>query len=205
MQHQKPIVDIMIEEISKHDHQLVKHPKPKIALFNVLENSYHPQQHAFDHHGYIYDKEYSDHETQVYHSHPRKHTIISTRGTNPYNLHDIGTDMELELGNIKNTKRFKKTDKALKYSKDNLKHRVHLVGHSLGHAINSIAAGKHDKVTGVNGPPHRHEIKSKNYKHYGVEGDIISKYAHKTHTIKHEDKKVGAHSYHHILNHQIEL
>ena len=205
MQHQKPIVDIMIEEIPKHDHKLETHQKPKIDLFNVLENSYHPQQHAFDHHGYIYDKEYSDHETQVYHHHPRKHTIISTKGTNPYNLHDLGVDTELILGNIKNTKRFKKTENALKYSKEVLKHRVHLVGHSLGHAINSIVAGKNDKVTGVNGPPHTHKIKSQHYKHYGVEGDVISKYAHKTHIIKHEDKKIGAHSYHHILNHQIEL
>jgi hypothetical protein len=185
--------------------KLIIYPKPKIDLFIVLKISYHPQHHAFEQHGYIYDKEHSDHETQVYHRHPRKHTIISTKGTNPYNLHDIGVDTELILGNIKNTKRFKKTEKALKYANDNLKHRVHLVGHSLGHAISSIASGKHDKVTGVNGPPHRHEIKSKNYKHYGVEGDIISKYAHKTHNIKHEDKKVGAHSYHHILNHQIEL
>lgn len=205
MQHRKSTVDIMIEEIPKHNHHLLIHPKPKIDLFNAIQNSYHPQQHAFEQHGYIYDKEYSDHETQVYHRHPRKHTIISTKGTNPYNLNDLGVDTELVLGNIRNTKRFKKTEKALKYAKDNLKYRVHLVGHSLGHAINSIAAGKHDKVTGVNGPPHRHEIKSQSYKHYGVQGDLISKYAHKTHTIKHEDKKVGAHSYHHILNHQLEL
>jgi len=76
MQHRKSTVEIMIEEIPTHNHHLLIHPKPKIDLFNVIQNSYHPQQHAFEQHGYIYDKEYADHETQVYHRHPRKHTIL---------------------------------------------------------------------------------------------------------------------------------
>ena len=41
--------------------------------------------------------------------------------------------------------------------------------------------------------------------HYGVQGDLKSKYANKAHEKKHENKKVCTHSYHHILNHQLEL
>ena len=39
MQHRKSTVDIMIEEIPKHNHHLLIHPKPKIDLYNVIQNS----------------------------------------------------------------------------------------------------------------------------------------------------------------------
>jgi len=205
MQNHRPAVDIMIEEIPKHNHKLSIHPKPKLDLFNVIENSYTPQQYGFNPHGYIYDNSMSDHETQVYHRYPRKHTIISTKGTNPFNPSDVGVDMELTLGQIKNTARYKKTKNALENVRSKLKHRVHLVGHSLGHAINSIASEKQDRVTGLNGPPHRHKIKSMAYKHYGVEGDIITKYADHTHKLKHTNKKHIAHSYQQLKDKHIEL
>jgi len=39
MQHRKSTVEIMIEEIPKHNHHLLIHPKPKIDLYNVIQNS----------------------------------------------------------------------------------------------------------------------------------------------------------------------
>jgi hypothetical protein len=107
-----------------------------------------------------------------------KKFIHSVKGTNPLNFDDLKTDLNLALGNLKNTDRYKDSKRILNEAKDKYKgYEATLTGHSLGHSIISGIASKDDKVVGYNGgytigQPTR--SRDGNHRHYRTQGDLIS-------------------------------
>lgn len=86
--------------------------------------------------GYEVDHSLSDQESQVYVNPKTKHVIHAVRGT--ANKGDVVTDGHLLVGNLQNTKRYKKESAKMKkihakYKKGG--HQVSVTGHSLGGGI----------------------------------------------------------------------
>jgi len=82
--------------------------KGSIDLHSAFKNSYanEEKQSQFGaDQGYIYDKELSNHNQQVYYNPEKDHLLFSVAGT--HNVSDIGTDLALLGGRLKDTKRYR--------------------------------------------------------------------------------------------------
>jgi hypothetical protein len=126
--------------------------------------------------GYVLDKDLSNHNEQVYYKHKKgggKKLLYTVAGT--HNLSDVGTDVALAVGKLKNTKRYKEADEILQKAK--AKHRVNkatIAAHSLGGSIAGYIAGNDDDVYSYNkgatiGQPIKH-----NESAYRYSGDLVS-------------------------------
>lgn len=100
--------------------------------------------------GYNLDKELSTHNHQVYYNDNNKNLVVNVVGT--HNLNDIKTDVNLLLGNLKSTQRYKSAKKTVEKAKFkyNKKNGVNIVGHSLGGSIAQHIADKNDRVITYN-------------------------------------------------------
>lgn len=121
----------------------------KVNLYDALKNSYSDrdsQKKAFVKQGFVFDSDLSDNEKQVYFNPKDKKLLYTVKGTNPFNLRDIGTDIYLGLGKLKDTNRFKEAQSTFNKAKQkyNPKESV-LAGHSLGSMVQYIG-GKDDKI-----------------------------------------------------------
>ena len=80
-----------------------------VSFHKVLKNSYdnrNNQKNAFKNDGFVYDSDLSNYEHQVYYNPKEKKMLYSVKGTNPLSLKDLGTDLYLATGHLKNTNRF---------------------------------------------------------------------------------------------------
>ena len=119
-----------------------------LDLHDVLKNSYAPQnkqKEAFKNKGYLYDSKLSNHNEQVYYNPNNKKLLMSIAGT--HNIKDIGTDIWLGAGYLKDTNRYKEAESVLKRAKQkyNISNAT-LAAHSLGGAIGQYIASKDDKI-----------------------------------------------------------
>jgi len=122
----------------------------KISLHKALKNSYSTrdqQKGAFKNEGFVYDSDLSNHEHQVYYNPKEKKMLYSIKGTNPFSLKDLGTDLYLAVGKLKDTNRFKEEKSNLEKAKK----RYHpsntvISGHSLGGTLSQYVGGKDDKI-----------------------------------------------------------
>lgn len=117
-------------------------------LYQVLKNSYAPTK-AEELSGYRYDTELSNDNQQVYFN-PNTSTenqlLMTVTGT--HNVADIGTDIFLGLGKLKDTRRYQEADQTLQQAKQKYNTNQAIVaGHSLGGTIASnIANTQVDKI-----------------------------------------------------------
>ena len=95
--------------------------------------------------------------------------------TGSHKLSDIGTDIYLAAGHIKDTNRYKKADSTLKAAKEKYKGaNTTVTGHSLGGTIASYIGSGSDKVIGVDGGQTIGQRTRGNTTAYRSSGDVVS-------------------------------
>jgi hypothetical protein len=122
--------------------------------------------------GYKYLQEYSTPEISVYKNDETKSIIIGNRGTS--NLKDIGTDILLVGGNLKNTSRQKELNNLIQRLKNTFKgYHITTTGHSLANALSKNSTS--DLSIGFNaGTPLFGNTKEGRHIDKRIEGDPIS-------------------------------
>jgi len=126
---------------------------------------------------YVYDHELSNKEDAVYHNPKDNKLLIAYRGT--ANLDDAKTDASLAFGELRNTKRYDRSENT--YHKAKSKYNgsnTTLVGHSLGGSLASAIGRDSDSIISFNKgngliPSTATKTKS-NEKSYRIKGDLVS-------------------------------
>lgn len=120
----------------------------KVPLSEALKLSYEnkeKQKQGLKQYGYEYDTKFSNENQQVYYNPKKQKLLFTVSGT--HNVKDIGTDLYLASGKLKDTRRYQEADKALKEAKAFYNPRkTSIAGHSLGGTISSYIAQPSDKV-----------------------------------------------------------
>lgn len=148
----------------------------RLNLHSVLRNSYQPkskQKKAFVNEGYVYDSDLSNGNNQVYFNPKDKKLLLSVAGT--HNLRDVGTDIYLLGGKLKDTNRYKESKSTLekakkRYGVDN----ATIAGHSLGGSVSQYIASKNDKVYTLDKGATFGQKSRSNEKAYRTKGDVVS-------------------------------
>ena len=148
----------------------------KIDLHEALKYSYadkNKQMNAFKQQGYNYDSMLSNHNQQVYYNPNEKNLIVNVAGT--HNLSDVGTDVYLAMGKLKDTNRYKEANNIFKQAKQKYQPtNTKVFGNSLGGTIAGYIAGRNDKVyTHNKGATIGQKMRS-NETHYRTKGDLVS-------------------------------
>ena len=150
----------------------------KVKLHTAIKASYgyKDAMNKLNKKGYVLDKDLSNHNEQVYYKHKKsggKKLLYTVAGT--HNISDVGTDISLGLGRLKDTKRYKEADDILQKAK--AKHRVNkatVVGHSLGGSIAGYIAGNDDDVYTLNKGATIGQPVKQNENAYRYKGDLVS-------------------------------
>ena len=155
------------------------------SLYDVLKSSYGNQksQNTLSKFGYKKDPSLSNHNEQVYIDPINHKMIYAVAGT--HNLSDIGTDIYLAAGHLKDTNRYKEADKVFKEAKKKYSgYKTTVTGSSLGGTIAGYVAGADDKVLTQNkGATIGQKVRG-NETHYRTAGDMVSLLnANATHTV----------------------
>ena len=150
-----------------------------IQLYDLLKQSYEPLNNSslkkFEDLGYQLDTSLSNKNNKVFYNQAQNKLIFIVKGTNPTSAQDIYTDVALSFGRLKNTDRYKDSDKRLKQAKQ--KYGVSsalVVGHSLGAIISKYIAGSSDKVVQYNSASVIGEKPRDNVTSYRTSGDLVS-------------------------------
>lgn len=165
-----------------------------LTLYKSLKTGYlkdnKKQSQVMKRFGYIQDKDLSNKEYQTYYNPTQKKLLFNVNGTDVKNPRDLGTDAYLASGFLKNTNRYKESDKAFKQAKSKFQPKeTALTGHSLGHAIVSGISGKNDKVYTLDGAYTLGQKTRTNTQAYRTQGDIISTFRDsKVTTLKNPNK-----------------
>ena len=144
-----------------------------VSVHKVLRNSY-AKQKSERLGGYNLDKELSNDNQQVY-FHPTKRRILySVTGT--HNLKDIGTDVSLAVGRLKNTKRYHEAKDTLEKSKNKYGvDKATIVGHSLGGTIAGyIGNTQKDRVITLDKGATIGQKVGNGEEAYRIKGDVVS-------------------------------
>jgi hypothetical protein len=100
---------------------------------------------------------------------------MSVKGTNPFSLKDIGTDIYLAAGHLKDTDRYKESKNILEKAKKRYNPKEStLASHSLGGTISQYIAGKDDKVYTLDKGSTLFQKSRPNEKAYRSSGDVVS-------------------------------
>jgi hypothetical protein len=148
-----------------------------VNLAKVLKVGYkskEKQGKVMNRYGYKIDKDLSNDNQQVYFNPNEKKLLYNVTGT--HNLTDVGTDIYLGLGKLKDTSRYKQADETLKKAK--AKYGVSnatVTGHSLGASVSQGIAKPEDKEFSLNaGYTIGQKTKSGNQQNYRTQGDVVS-------------------------------
>ena len=150
-----------------------------IQLYDLLKESYEPLNNSslkkFEQLGYDLDMSLSNKNNKVFFNEAQNKLIFIVKGTNPTSAQDVYTDVALTFGKLKDTDRYKDSDKRLKQAKS--KYGVSsalVVGHSLGGLIAKYIASSSDKVVQYNSASVIGESKRDNTTSYRTSGDLVS-------------------------------
>lgn len=150
----------------------------KLSLHKVLKNSYdtkNKQKNAFKNDGFVYDSDLSNHEHQVYYNPKEKKMLYSVKGTNLFSPKDIGTDIYLASGHLKDTSRFIEEKNNLEKAKKRYNPtNTTIAGHSLGATLSQYIAGKNDKVFTLDKGATIGQKTRSNETAYRTQGDAVS-------------------------------
>ena len=145
-------------------------------LYTALKASYADvatQKTSLGKYGYQRDDSLSNDNEQVYYNPIHKKILYDIAGT--HNISDVGTDLYLATGHLKDTNRYKEADSTLQKAKS--KYGVNeatITGHSLGGSIAGYVANKQDKVITLDkGATFGQPIRS-NETAYRSSGDAVS-------------------------------
>lgn len=150
------------------------------SLYDTLRASYGDEKGKKElvKEGYALDSMLSNRNNQVWVNKDDKKLLHTIKGTNPFSLKDIGTDIYLALGQLDKTDRYKDSKKILQNAKEKYDgFDVSVSGHSLGSSIGHKIAKKDDKFVGLNAglspfqPTRSH---NGNHQNYRTRGDVVS-------------------------------
>ena len=155
---------------------LFKKGNSDLNLHDVLKNSYADpsQQASFGaDKGYVFDKDLSNHNQQVYYHPQDKKLVVSVAGT--HNVSDVITDARVMAGGLKNTDRYKQAKATLdtaksKYGVDS----ATIAGHSLGGLVGSYIGSSKDKVYTLDKAQTIGNRNNKNEQAFRSAGDVVS-------------------------------
>jgi hypothetical protein len=144
-----------------------------LFLYDAIKNSYSKNK-AKNLKGYNLDESLSNHNQQVYYNPSKKSLLYTVAGT--HNLADVGTDIYLGLGKLKDTNRYKEADRTLKEAKKKYNvNKATVAGHSLGGSIAGYIGNPDvdsiytlDKGATIGQPVRKGE------KAYRSKGDVVS-------------------------------
>ena len=115
----------------------------------------------------------SNSNQQVYYNPKESKLLFNVSGT--HNLADVGTDVYLALGKLKDTNRYKEAKNRLKQAKTKYNsNNTVITGHSLGGAVSQYIASKDDKVYTFNKGATINQKTRKNETAYRTEFDPVS-------------------------------
>jgi hypothetical protein len=167
-----------------------------LTLANILKKSYSTNAEAKKEllkYGYVLDQTLSNDNQKVFFNPKTKKLLVAVAGT--HNLQDVGTDLYLAAGKLKETNRYKEAKKVLETARKrypSASENVDIVGHSLGGGISSrIAKNKDNVITYGKGSTIGEKVRD-NEKSYRVKGDAFSAFAPGVETIP---KTVNTRSY----------
>jgi len=150
----------------------------KVSLYNALKNSYaskDKQKGAFKNQGYVFDSDLSNNEHQVYFNPTDKKLLYTIKGTNPFSLKDLGTDLYLATGHLKDTNRYKEEKATLEKAKQRYKPlNTTVSGHSLGASLSQYIASKNDKVYTLDKGATFGQKTRSNEQAFRTSGDLVS-------------------------------
>ena len=158
----------------KGNHKTKMFKKGDLDLYEGFKNSYasRKDQEKFGADaGYIFDAELSNDNQQVYFNPTSQKMLYSVSGT--HNLSDIGTDIQLMRGRLKDTKRYKQSQATLDKAKEKYQpESVTGYGTSLGGQIVNNLSDIDRKITLNKATPIFG--KSSKGEHIRSQGDIVS-------------------------------
>lgn len=167
-----------------------------ITLHQALKNSYasrDKQKGAFKNQGYVFDGDLSNDNEQVYYNPSQKKLLYTVSGT--HNLKDVGTDLWLLGGKLKDTNRYKEASRILEKAKKRYNpQETSITGHSLGGSISQYIANKNDKVFTLDKGATFGQKSRSNEKAYRTSGDLVSVLnanSKNMTTLKNPNKKIG--------------
>jgi hypothetical protein len=148
-----------------------------INLSKVIKVGYksqNKQQKNMKKYGYKLDKDLSNDNQQVYYNKNQNKLLYNVSGT--HNLKDVGTDVYLALGKLKNTNRYKEADETLKKAKAKYNiNKATITGHSLGASIAQGISKPEDQEYSLNaGYTIGQKTKANNQHNYRTQGDVVS-------------------------------
>ena len=149
----------------------------KVKLYDALKASYgsrDQQKNAFKNQGYVFDSDLSKINEQVYYNPKEKKLLYTVKGTNPFSLQDLGTDLYLATGNLKSTNRYKEAKDVFEKAKKRYNpQQTTLAGHSLGGLVQYIG-GKNDKIYTLDKGAIFGQRTRSNETAYRTSGDLVS-------------------------------
>jgi hypothetical protein len=148
-------------------------PTDDLLLHDVIKNSY-AKNKAKSMKGYNLDEKLSNHNQQVYYNPNNKKLLYSVTGT--HNLADIGTDLYLAGGHLKDTNRYKEADRTLKQAKQKYGvNKATIAGHSLGATLSGYVGNPDvDSIYTLDKGATIGQSVRKGEKAYRTSGDAIS-------------------------------
>jgi len=146
-----------------------------INLHTALKSSYGDKKakQELTNSGYKYDSMMSSRSQQVWYHPEAKKLLVNVAGT--HNLRDVGTDMYLQMGKLKDTSRYKEAGKTLENAKP--KYGVDsatVTSHSLGGAIAQYMSSKNDNVYTLDKGATIGQKTRTNESVYRSSGDVVS-------------------------------
>lgn len=131
----------------------VRNPYPELPLQKALDISYQSNLEKSSKElkpfGYELNPSLSNTENKVYYNPYSNKVVMSVAGTNPLSPRDIGTDLYLAFGALKQTQRYKESEAVAKKMREQYPNaKKVLLGHSMGSSIISGIATPTEKVLG---------------------------------------------------------
>lgn len=165
--------------------------------------------------GYTMDDKLSGAESKVYYNPNKKDLLITYRGSKNFMNDWLDTDLQIPLGNLKNSKRYKKSYDVYQQAKTKYKNdNPIIIGDSLGGSLASAVGGNDkrnriytfNKGAGLIG----NDTNNKSNEHaYRQKGDIVSTFSlfnkHKPITLGKKKGFIESHNINNIKKFDIEL
>lgn len=146
-----------------------------VDFYDILKSSYGNEQsiNNIKNKGYKYDSMLSNNNVKVFHNPQQNKLLVGVAGT--HNLSDALTDVNLAVGNLKNTDRYKEARDIYNRAKTKYNpNKTVVAGHSLGGAIAQYVANKNDKVYTLDKGATIGQKTRKNETAYRTSGDVVS-------------------------------
>lgn len=145
------------------------------TLYEALKASYGDKQaiQNIQSQGYNLDNFLSNNDVKVFHNPNKNKLLIAGAGT--HKMSDIATDVNLAIGNLKNTDRYKEARDILNKAKTKYQPKdTTIVGHSLFGTIAGYIANKNDRVITLDKGATIGQKTRKNEIGYRTSGDVVS-------------------------------